>query len=557
MKFTRFIMSLACIVFASYGAFARDELIPFVLTDGKYIGSPSSFVLNKTKKVFCTDTQCTATITRLNKLPSSSKGFYTGSAIDGTFPLIDKNGYLLMSNDLLQYGLVTGQEYKARNLFWNGDSITFFFKESLPTSIYLNSWADGWINGETRDPITKMTALPKREGKIFVGFGTSSDPRSFRVIDRDGNILSQAAGMYGRIGMSPIWKSTVMCEGGYYLPAYKESCALCPENYWCPGGRVETNYFEDQGINACRFGLISKPRTAYSADCYTPGTDMRVCDPGWYLPEKAKSCYKCPNGSWCPGGIYYLKISDAGDVQGINKCPSGGASAEQSTDISQCFIEKLPIIIENGTASQTCYYGVIGYTESCFNYKIECYAGYHIDYSKFPVLSCALNDGCKIDPNALESDENCIPTKCNADYHIEDNQCVSNIATCPIENGIGRKEWMGDNRLNGKWTMCTAYKCNPGYTSERYLTNETDKPCGECKNRRDASGNIAVSAWKEYNCEIATCMYQGELYRLDSTGNKCVQICDTAGREDVTGTMLWNPLTEKCERTCNSGFTSW
>ena len=817
MKFTKVIISLICMVFASFNAFAEDEIIIFNLTDGDLsVGEPTSFVLNRTKQVFCTDKNCTATISKLTTLPDSSKGTYVGSAIDGLFPLVDKDGNLLMSKDLLQYNLKAGGEYNVKNLFWRNTSITLFSKESTltikPTAITLTSLTEGWLNKDNNEPITQMITLPTMSEKVFVGFGTSPDLTSFRVIDRDGKILSQAATLADSIEMYSLWKSVRMCSPGTYLPAYTEECVTCPENYWCPGEKIffETNYYEDQGINACTFGLISKLGSSTIDDCYTPGTDMAVCEPGWYLPGYATECAICKTGSWCEGGVYSLKIAGSGADQGINTCPSEGKSAEKATDISECYMAEISTIIEHGTANQTCYYGVIGYTESCeLNYVTTCDGGYYVteefrsndcipvgygyyspeketkrtacpgtvnipdiktqtetetssdisqcyipsvpysigsdtingigtmdcfysldtrnygsaeilsyDPLKLPIMkttvncinkqvvycfggyylenedkeecigvgngyysprpafsdlnagcfdktssivcpytvditdyqsargretcptdyensqlprtkntdcykeckldvanastvtpleslifyqepiiedrieesklseitaliipvctfnvecndgytvidndtrspSCILDDSCTPDPNASESDENCIPTKCKEGYHIEDKQCASNIATCPIENGIGRKEWMGDNMLGGKWTMCTAYKCNPGYTSKRYLTNETEEPCGECRNRRDTSGNIAVSAWKDDDCVIATCMYQGELYRLDSTGNKCVQICDTAGREDATGTMLWNPLTEKCERTCNSGFTSW
>ncbi len=263
----------------------------------------------------------------------------------------------------------------------------------------------------------------------------------------------------------------------------------------------------------------------------------------------------------CP---YEFDVEIYQSSRGREKCPDPYIHSELPRNtMKKCYkdcILDVPNSIKVTPTNSKIYItsGGIGEPQPTCKFNVECEEGYKVLENDSEKPSCILDGSiCQNDPNALESDSKCVPTKCKDGYHIENSKCIANVVACDIENGLGRKEWMGDNRLNGKWTMCTAYKCNPGYTSERYLTNETDKPCGECKNRRDASGNIAVSAWKEYNCEIATCMYQGELYRLDSTNNTCVQICDTAGREDLTGTMIWDPLSEKCERTCKPGFTSW
>jgi hypothetical protein len=67
-------------------------------------------------------------------------------------------------------------------------------------------------------------------------------------------------------------------------------------------------------------------------------------------------------------------------------------------------------------------------------------------------------------------------------------------------------------------------------------------------------GELAVSSYTA-GCDIAACMYQGELYNLE--GNECVPICDVKGYEDDTGTMKWNPASKKCDRQCKEGFTPW
>gem|GEM_PF-6396736 len=254
-----------------------------------------------------------------------------------------------------------------------------------------------------------------------------------------------------------------------------------------------------------------------------------------------------------------IDITDYQSARGRETCPDGYSSSQlPRKDITNCYKEcKLDVPNAKKVSPKE---SVIFYQEKvnrACQYDVECNTGYKVVDNGTEKPSCVSEGGCQNDPNAVESDSNCVPIKCKDTYHIEDKKCVENVRTCPIENGLGRQEWMKDNILGGKWTMCTAYLCNPGYTSERYLTNETSKPCGECKNRRDKSGNIVVSAWGTDSCKIATCMYQNELYRFDALNNSCIQICDTAGREDITGTMLWDPLSEKCERSCKPGFTNW
>ena len=86
------------------------------------------------------------------------------------------------------------------------------------------------------------------------------------------------------------------------------------------------------------------------------------------------------------------------------------------------------------------------------------------------------------------------------------------------------------------------------------LTNERTKQCGQCKNKFSVLGEIAASSYVS-ECEIASCMYQGEKYNLEN--NECHPICDINGYEDETGTMKWDSSRKKCIRTCKEGYTSW
>lgn len=47
---------------------------------------------------------------------------------------------------------------------------------------------------------------------------------------------------------------------------------------------------------------------------------------------------------------------------------------------------------------------------------------------------------------------------CNANFHIESNQCAANVRACTIANGKGEQTWDGT-----KYGPCTLKSCNTGY----------------------------------------------------------------------------------------------
>jgi hypothetical protein len=144
----------------------------------------------------------------------------------------------------------------------------------------------------------------------------------------------------------------------------------------------------------------------------------------------------------------------------------------------------------------------------------------------------------------------CIVRQCEDGYHISGNSCVSNERDCVLGNGRGVQTW--DER-HDRWGDCIAESCLPGYTNDPALTNELARPCGQCNNKFGVLGEVAVSSYVR-ECEIASCMYQGEKYNLEN--NECVPICDD-GYADETGVMRWNNSTKKCDRICNTGYSSW
>ena len=199
----------------------------------------------------------------------------------------------------------------------------------------------------------------------------------------------------------------------------------------------------------------------------------------------------------------------------------------------------------------------ITYKEGGVCQVAECVIGFHPNGD-----ACESNtQECTV-PNAVYAEKvwdfkkntfgSCMVKECEYGFHISSNACVTDMQPCNVENGSGFKEW--DSTLND-WGECIATQCNPGYTSDPSQTNERAKQCGECKNKYSVLGKLAASSYVQ-ECEIAACMYQGELYNLEN--NECVPICPVDEMyEDETGTMIWDDSRKKCVRTCKDGYTMW
>ena len=367
----------------------------------------------------------------------------------------------------------------------------------------------------------------------------------------------------GMTGMSMCPKSFPNSDGGRdessdcYHPCdaitvehSTEVTILTPNIHTDDTTNCEYNVICETGYTAVDNGTIS-PTCAMS--------ETVTCDAGTYLPMNAAVCSICPIYSYCPGGTF---TPSADTSQGLEMCPNMGYSDEGTDSISGCYKSctefKTPDYSESVTvAEDKIYWDGMNYGEC--DYTVTCVYGYQLVPNPRPRIGelsvmCESITGCS-DPNALECNEADESTVCRDEYHLESTLCVPNEQSCVIANGTGVQEWVYDSVTGGKWTKCTAVSCDLGYTSDRALTDDTENPCGVCRNKFNQNGDVVVSSWADKNCIIATCMYQGELHRLG--GNECIQICDTDGREDDTGTMYWNDTSKKCERVCKPGFKSW
>ena len=402
------------------------------------------------------------------------------------------------------------------------------------------------------------------------------------------------------------------CDKGFSL--VDGACINCPANHVCvpEGGQqscaVATNGTHpksDAGTTDvaycyadCQLGQYAYAmdgRDYYGADVVDT-CEITMCMAGYTLSNG--KCVECPVGMICS--------PETGDDE-PKSCATltGGEyveSASNSDSINDCYKVCKAYEVNNGTAvpvSDKAYYpnecefegistngnpceivdGVCMETSCNYNFEMDngvckpCAREHAISYKKdgnCVVESCANGyhpngQQCEDNivecsaPNAVAAKQTwdatlkafgaCMITECEEGYHLGANTCQVDEQVCELEHGIGVREW---NHKTNTWGECVATKCEPGYTNDPSLTNELWKQCGRCNNMYSANGELAVSSYVQ-GCEIAACMYQGELYTLEN--NECRLICDTYS--DETGSRRWNASRKKCERTCEPGYTSW
>ena len=183
----------------------------------------------------------------------------------------------------------------------------------------------------------------------------------------------------------------------------------------------------------------------------------------------------------------------------------------------------------------------------------SCIAGYHPngDQCEPDIVSCDApyaTDAQRVWDKSTLSFGECSVIACQEGYHVEELACVMDIKDCTTDHGYGYQEW---DIITQSWSECIIEKCNPGYTNDPSLTDDANwEQCGRCNNLYAENGEIAVSSYIQ-ECEIASCMHQGELYMLSD--NQCVLIC--IDEKDETGHRWWDGT--RCQHKCNPGYLEW
>ena len=402
------------------------------------------------------------------------------------------------------------------------------------------------------------------------------------------------------------------CENGFTL--IDGACINCPENHVCTPEDGQRTCADATGGTHTKADAGTTDVAYCYSDCAVIENAYQMSGRDYYGANIADTCkvevcaagYTMNNGQCieCPAGMV-CDPSSGDDTPKSCATLTGGEhteSAAKSDSINDCYKVCEPYEVVNGTAvpvSDKAYYpndceftgmsvngnpceivdGVCIETSCSSSFEMingickPCAREHAISYKpsgNCVVESCASGyhpngQQCEEDvigcsaPNAVAATQTwiasknafgaCIITECEDGYHLGENACQVDEQTCELEHGIGTREW---NHKTNKWGDCIATKCDPGYTNDPSQTNELWEQCGRCNNMYSANGELAASSYVQ-GCEIAACMYQGELYTLEN--NECRLICDTYS--DETGSRRWNASRGKCERTCEPGYTSW
>lgn len=395
------------------------------------------------------------------------------------------------------------------------------------------------------------------------------------------------------------------CDTGFSQVG--NTCTRCPADNVCANGEQKTcseltnGEFTKSDIGTTSTDLCYKDcamadnATAMQGRDYYGIADtceIATCASGYSLIDGM--CKQCGNGTYCPSNEPVRSCADLGD--GSWKYSVQGATSE-----TQCYRKCEAHAIVGGTAipvSETAFWptdcqfkGVSNNGNNCeiidgvcvenscrgdyemidgrcapcnrphaLTYDMNigncnvtsCEIGYH-PYGQ----SCEQNiKECRV-PNAVSAQERwderkkafgpCTVIECESGYHIAANTCVPDAQPCTVENGTGVHEW---NHDTNKWNACVATSCNPGYTNDPSETNDANTECGRCANMFGVNGERAASSYVR-GCEIASCMYQGEIYNLEN--NECKPICT----EDSDDTGTRKRVGNKCVSTCNAGYTAW
>lgn len=405
---------------------------------------------------------------------------------------------------------------------------------------------EGWYSDpQLRVEISNLETLPTKTGYDFGGYYSQPKGQGLRIIENNGNlifsheVLTFASAQQTEIYADWIPGITTCAAGEYYTNSI--GCVPCPADNYCPGGDFRTEG-GTQGLNSCA-DLGDGAWSHASSGSVMPEDCYRTCESREVIYGTAYPVNQTEN--W-PVACSFNGVSDTGNPCDIidDRCVETSCTKEFELIGGLC----TPCSRENA----------VSYKDGANCFIQGCVDGYHPNAGG---VACVENTVECVAPNAVEAYQTwdykqqafsaCTIKTCNDGYHVTANACVLDEQACVVEHGTGVKEW---DFVANAWGPCTATQCDPGYTNDPAQTTDTAQQCGRCRNHFSVLGTPAASSYIR-ECEIASCMYQGELYILRD--NECEPICDINGREDDTGFMKWNPTTGKCDRTCKTGYSMW
>lgn len=150
-------------------------------------------------------------------------------------------------------------------------------------------------------------------------------------------------------------KDVKTCLTGTYLPKSSDSCANCPDGFYCPGGTWTKGYV-DQGIVQCKSGFVANSthtgcvtgssqnnnsdnsNNSNGSSASSSGKKIIDVPAGKYLPAGSAIPRQCTGANkFCPGGSFKscsvgFSCKKTGE-QGRYDCPSG---LKPSADKASC-----------------------------------------------------------------------------------------------------------------------------------------------------------------------------------------------------------------------------
>ena len=443
----------------------RTFLIVFDNDDADYAGTMS---MEEDYAIGFFDT--TPERNRITNITTPTKiGYYFNGYFYNDRMVIDEYGTIVASNRTFNRNISNLEEPTVKALWTQIPDPNITFNPNGGNAVTPSSKTVEY--GSTYGDIPNAT----RNGYTFLGWFTKAAGGS-QIISSTPVKIRENQTLYAH------WEiKSFDCPAGKYLKANTEGCSTCATSGYCPSaGTYEFNPTITQGIIYCPGSMTAPLGSTEKTACNI------TCAAGKYVKANQGTCATCTAGSFCPGKTCNFNETSA---CGIDKCARGSYSTGSAN--TKC------IACEAGTTTSG-----TGATSSSSCTACTSVAG--------------LNTWAT---QTWESDNTisglCTPSKCNAGYKLESNQC--------------------------KGCEAGTFSASAGSTS-----------CTAC-----AQGSISTGS---ANTGCTACQPSGETGTGGTTSGTGKSTCDTScGKEGVStwDTASWsnNTVSNSCKAlTCTTGY---
>ncbi len=342
------------------------------------------------------DDETISSITKPTRTGYAFTGYYTSTS--GGTQIIDANGKITDSKtyftkdttiyahwEAKQYTITANYAGGTGSLDWLYEQYGSAFKYSANNASYDTSITALPTNVLSTIKRSSVTTNYITTSFVFNGFwsnnvrsyiGSSSGTlmkRGYQYINAAGTILVSNTYFTANSTMYAQWN--MRCPAGSYLPAYSETCTVCEQGYYCPGGtyRLSSGI---QGRNSCGTTATSnagsssvsacKCKAGYEGNASTSSGTCTACQKGHYKSTAGNTT--CTAASI---GYYVSTTAATSQTQCSANRTTTGTGSTAATD---CLCA--PGAYLNGSTCSVCsantYKSTIGSTASC----TSCISGY-------------------------------------------------------------------------------------------------------------------------------------------------------------------------------------